>query len=215
MRSSPPDPLSLRERGNESHPPFPLSALRRGGQGVRTQRRGGQEVRTPQGTTGRGRRGKRWSWGEVAQRRRPLEVHVMDGVLVGGDDAVELGPGEGRARVHELDGTGDALFVAAAHQLERAARRLQAVVRRRDRRAGYNRGVVGGADLTHDPLLEIRSERAHTVDLEAGSRAAGRVPAAVEQVPRDDERRDPVVLARPEREVAALKAVVDGERETG
>ena len=69
-------------------------------------------------------------------------------------------------------------------------------------------------DFERDPLLEILPERPPTIDLEVGSRAAGRVPAAVEQIPRDDERRDPVVLARAEREVGALKAVVDGERKT-
>jgi MFS family permease len=41
--SSPPDPLSLRERGNEPSPSSPLSASRRGGQGVRTRPERGTE----------------------------------------------------------------------------------------------------------------------------------------------------------------------------
>src|SRR5919108_286460 len=43
VQSSPPDPLSLRERGNSRPDPRPPSPERRGGQGVRTDQRGNQE----------------------------------------------------------------------------------------------------------------------------------------------------------------------------
>src|SRR5437870_3653140 len=151
---------------------------------------------------------------EVAQRGRALQVDVTHGVLVSRDDTVELGRGERGPGVHELDRAGDAFLVATADELEGAARRLQAIVCRRDRRPGDGGRVVRRVDFERDPLLEIPPERPTTVYLEVGSRAAGRVPAAVEQIPRDDERRDPVVLARAEGEVGALKAVVEGERKT-
>src|SRR5438874_1675530 len=83
--SSPPDPLSLRERGNLGMPGVPPLRI------------------AERGTGGEDDSGKRESWGEVAQRGRALQVHVTHSVLVGRDDAVELGRGERGPGVHELD----------------------------------------------------------------------------------------------------------------
>src|SRR5262245_22525337 len=137
-------------------------------------------------------------WLEIAQRSRALEVDVPDGELVGGDDAVEFRGRERSSGIHELDRAGDALFVAPAHEFEDAAGRGEPIIGRRDRLVRDLGRVECGPHLQLDALGEILPLGAGPIHVERRRRAARDIAAAVEDVPRDDERRDPIVLRAPE-----------------
>src|SRR5438094_832005 len=151
---------------------------------------------------------ERGSGGEDAQRGSSLELHPANGIPVRGEDSVELRARVGGARIDELDGTGDPFLVATPHELEGPARRFEACIGGGDCRWRLGGGFWRRARLERVPVGESLPLGTGTIGLVAGLGPAGRVTAAVEDVPRHDDRREPEVVARAECEVGTLEAVV-------
>src|SRR2546425_952635 len=124
---------------------------------------------------------------EGPQRGGALELHVVNRISVGGDDAVQLGGGQRGTRIDQLDGTRDALFVTALDQLEGAARGRETIVGGRDPFVSDDSRVVGDAHFECDPVLEILAECLRAIDLVTGLGAAGPGAGPPEQGPTDGE----------------------------
>src|SRR3989442_850079 len=146
--------------------------------------------------------------GEGAERGRAFQVDPSHRVAVRPEHTGQLGARVRGARVHELEGAGDAFVVAPPHQRERAPRRFQPGVGRGDRRLGDGGRLVRRAHFEPDPVRQIPLQRADALDLVPSRSAPGGVAAAIEEIPRDDQRGGPVIVLTAEREVAALEPVV-------
>src|ERR1041385_2939639 len=145
---------------------------------------------------------------DLAERSSALQFDPANRVAVRGEDTVQLRVRVSSACIDELDGSGDPFFVTTSHQLEGAARRFEARVGRGDRRAGHDGGFVRRPHLERDPVRQVLPLGAGAIRIVAGFGFSGRVATAVEEVPRHDDRREPEIVARPERDIGPLAPVV-------
>src|SRR5216117_3483128 len=118
---------------------------------------------------------ERGSGGEDTQRGCALELHPAYGVAVPREDTVELRARVRRARIDELDGSGDPFLVTTPHQLEGPARRFEACIGGGDRRSRHGGGFVRRAHLERDPVGEILPLGTGTIGVVAGLGPPGRV----------------------------------------
>src|SRR5438552_3810711 len=158
---------------------------------------------------------ERGSGGEDPQRGSALELHPANGITVRREDAVQLRARVSSSCVHEFDWARDAYLVTTPHQLECPARCFEACVGGGDRRSRYRRGFVRRANLERDPVREILPLGPGAIGLVAGLGPSGSVAAAVEEVPRHDDRREPEIVARAEREVGTLEPVIQRHGHAG
>lgn len=142
-----------------------------------------------------------------------FEADSARGISVAGDDLVDGGARERRARGDELDVRGEPFGVAPLDQREGAPRRLEAIIGGRQCRLGGDEGVEGVRHVGAHRLLRGTTLVGRLVAGPAGLLAPKPDLPAVEQVPRQHEAGESDVVAAVEAVAIALHAVARGERQ--